>query len=57
MTPAERRALLGDAVIEHIRQLVAAAPPPDAELVAELRPIFTNPGNPAHADVEPSAAA
>ncbi|MFD8577214.1 hypothetical protein ACFV1H_18015 [Streptomyces virginiae] len=46
MTPEERRALLGDDVIEHIRQLVAAAPPPDAELVAALRPIFTNPGNP-----------
>lgn len=43
MTRAERRALLGDAVIEQIHRRVAAAPPPDAELIAALRPILTNP--------------
>ncbi|MFI8360776.1 hypothetical protein ACIGD1_11510 [Streptomyces sp. NPDC085612] len=57
MSPEERRALLGNDVIEHIRQLVAAAPPPDAELVAALRPIFTNPGNPAPAAAASTPAA
>ncbi|MFD5509171.1 hypothetical protein ACFWIB_15520 [Streptomyces sp. NPDC127051] len=56
MSPEERRALLGDACIEHIHQLVDAAPPPDAELVAELRQIFTNPGNPAIEIESPAAA-
>lgn len=46
MTPAQRRALLGDDVIAHIHDLVAAAPPPDAELIAALRPILTRPANP-----------
>ncbi|MFE2323627.1 hypothetical protein ACFXD5_06835 [Streptomyces sp. NPDC059385] len=41
MTPAEqRRALLGDAVLAHIQELVNAAPPPDAETIARLRRIF-----------------
>lgn len=45
MTPAEqRRALLGDDVIEQIRERVKLAPDPSPELVEELRRIFTNPG-------------
>lgn len=43
MTRAERLALLGPAVIAQIHERVAAAPPPDAELIAALRPILTNP--------------
>ncbi|MEI5100368.1 hypothetical protein RB200_19800 [Streptomyces sp. PmtG] len=43
MTPAERRALLGDAVIAHIRDLVKAAPEPTPDVVDALRRIFTNP--------------
>ncbi|MFH9248180.1 hypothetical protein ACH4LK_22460 [Streptomyces lydicus] len=42
MTPAERRALLGDELIAHIRKEVAAAPPPTRELIARLRPILTS---------------
>ncbi|MFE0376206.1 hypothetical protein ACFW1M_11580 [Streptomyces inhibens] len=42
MTPAERRALLGDEVIAHIRKEVAAAPPPSAGVIASLRPILTS---------------
>ncbi|MDV5145873.1 hypothetical protein R1T08_17075 [Streptomyces sp. SBC-4] len=37
------RQLLGDAVIEHIRAEVAAAPPPSPELVNQLRRVFTRP--------------
>lgn len=44
MNREERRAILDDDVIEHIRQLVAAAPEPSDELVAELRRIMTRPG-------------
>lgn len=48
MTPAERRAaerraLLGDDVIAHIRELVDAAPEPTPEVVDRLRRIFTQP--------------
>ncbi|MFD4740556.1 hypothetical protein ACFWNQ_24810 [Streptomyces virginiae] len=58
MTRAERLALLGPDVIEHIHTLVAAAPPPDAELVAALRPILTNPAKrrTRPADSTPAAA-
>ncbi|MFE5492599.1 hypothetical protein ACFQ7Z_21985 [Streptomyces virginiae] len=38
-----RHAILGDEVVAHIRKLVDAAPPPDQELIAALRPILTNP--------------
>lgn len=44
MTRAERRALLGDAAIEHIHAAVAAAPEPDSRLIEELRRILTRPG-------------
>lgn len=48
MTPAEkRRALLGDAVIAHIIEVVDAAPDPTPEVVEALRRIFTRPGSPA----------
>jgi len=46
MTRAERRALLGDDVIAHIHELVAAAPEPSDEVVEELRRIFTRPAGP-----------
>lgn len=40
MTHEERRALLGDAVIEHIHELVEAAPEPGPELISRLRLIL-----------------
>lgn len=43
MTGAERRALLGDAVVESIRIRVARAPRPPAVLVDDLRRILTYP--------------
>lgn len=43
MTPAERRALLGDDVIARIHREVAAAPAPTAEVIARLRRILTHP--------------
>lgn len=46
MTRAERLALLGPEFVAHIRKRVAEAPTPDAELIAALRPILTNPANP-----------
>lgn len=51
MTPAERRRLLGDDFIAHIHELVAAAPPPTPEVIAELRRIFTQPAG----DIPPRA--
>lgn len=51
MTPAERRALLGDDVIAHIDEVVAAAPEPPPEVIEILRRIFTQPqAAPASAD-------
>lgn len=44
MTREERRALLGDEVIERIRKRVAEAPDPSPELVEKLRRIFARPG-------------
>lgn len=41
MTAAERRALLGDAVIAHIHDRVEDAPEPTPEVVASLRRILT----------------
>ncbi|MFG3085064.1 hypothetical protein [Streptomyces parvulus] len=43
MSPAERRALLGDDVIAHIHQVVDDAPAPTPEVVEDLRRIFTRP--------------
>lgn len=43
MTAAERRALLGDAVIEQIHERVAEAPEPTADVIAKLRRILTRP--------------
>ncbi|WP_431784934.1 hypothetical protein [Streptomyces chumphonensis] len=46
MTPAERRALLGDAAIAHVRDVArraAAEYPPPPEVLDRLRPILTNP--------------
>ncbi len=40
MTPEQRRALLGDAVIARIHAEVAAAPEPGPELISRLRPIL-----------------
>lgn len=44
MTREERRRILGDEVIAHIHELVAAAPEPPAEVVEKLRRIMTRPG-------------
>lgn len=46
MTPAERRALLGDDAIAQIHREVERAlaeAPPSPELLARLRPILTRP--------------
>jgi hypothetical protein len=40
MTREERRALLGDEVIERIREEVEAAPEPGPELISRLRLIL-----------------
>ncbi|MGR4883997.1 hypothetical protein ACIPUC_31895 [Streptomyces sp. LARHCF249] len=53
MNRAERRALLGDEMIEYIHRRVAEAPPPDAELIAALRPILTNPARRQRSEVGP----
>jgi hypothetical protein len=46
MRAAERRALLGDAVIAQIRERVAATPEPPADVMDTLRPIFARPAGP-----------
>lgn len=46
MTREERRAILGDAAIAEIHELVKAAPEPPPELIEELRRIMTRPGGP-----------
>lgn len=43
MSPAERRALLGDDVIAHIHEVVDDAPEPTPEVIEILRRIFTQP--------------
>jgi hypothetical protein len=43
MNAAERRALLGDAVIAQIHERVAAAPEASPELIDKLRRILTRP--------------
>jgi hypothetical protein len=40
VTREQRRALLGDAVIEHIHNLVEATPEPGPELISRLRLIL-----------------
>lgn len=40
MTREQRRALLGDAVIAHIHNLVEATPEPGPELISRLRLIL-----------------
>lgn len=58
MTRAERLALLGPEVIAYIHAEVDAAPPPDADLIAVLRRILTNPaGEPETGVAAPPAAA
>jgi hypothetical protein len=46
VSPEQRRAILGDAVIEHINEVVDAAPAPTPEVVESLRHIFTRPLGP-----------
>jgi hypothetical protein len=56
MTAAERRRLLGERVIEHIHEQVAAAPEPGPDVIADLRRILTNPAQAVTAEaVEVSA--
>lgn len=43
MTDEERRAILGDAIIDHINEVIDAAPDPTPELVEELRRIIARP--------------
>lgn len=43
MTRAERLAILGPRIVDHIHKVVDAAPDPSPELVADLRRIMTNP--------------
>lgn len=43
MTREERRALLGDAVIEHIHECVKDAPPPPQHVIDSLRRVFSRP--------------
>ncbi|MFE0651398.1 hypothetical protein ACFVZH_22695 [Streptomyces sp. NPDC059534] len=52
----EYRRLLGDAVMEHIRAEVAAAPPPGPELIDELRRVFARPAGEVPATVPAPAA-
>ncbi|NED73319.1 hypothetical protein G3I51_13400 [Streptomyces sp. SID9944] len=57
MTPAERRALLGDKAITHIHEAVDAAPEPMPEVVDDLRRIFTRPLAAAPAKARPTTKA
>lgn len=57
MTGAERRALLGDAVIAQIHKRVAQAPEPSAEVIDTLRRIFAGPTARVLARKTPVAAA
>jgi hypothetical protein len=57
MTAAERRALLGDAVIAHIHAEVDAAPEPGPETVEALRRIFSQPQGAAPVRTAPAADA
>jgi hypothetical protein len=56
MTPEERRAILGDEIIEHINAVVDAAPDPTPEVVEALRRIFTRPLGPAPVPAPPPLA-
>jgi hypothetical protein len=44
MTDEERRAILGDDIVAHIREAVDAAPEPTSELVDDLRRFFAPAG-------------
>jgi hypothetical protein len=55
VSPEERRALLGNDVIEHLRAEVAAAPPPPPDVIDRLRVIFTHPGRRTPAADQPAA--
>jgi len=56
VTRAERLAILGAEVIARCEAEADAAPPPDAELIAALRPILTNPAKSAAEATQPLAA-
>jgi hypothetical protein len=59
VTAAERRAILGDAVIDRIHAEADAAIaeyPPTDELLSQLRPILTAPANRRPATAERQAA-
>ncbi|MBW5420243.1 hypothetical protein GKQ77_01490 [Streptomyces sp. BG9H] len=55
MTREERRALLGDDVIDHIHQCVAEAPAPPQEVIDTLRRIFARPARRTAAELPPAA--
>jgi hypothetical protein len=57
MSPAERRALLGDDVIAHIHNVVDEAPEPTPDVVDTLRRIFTQPLGAAPVETTPTAEA
>jgi hypothetical protein len=59
MTDEERRELLGDDVIAHIREMVDAAPEPPPEFADELRRLLFGPGTdePAPRPADPAAPA
>ncbi|MEU7399950.1 hypothetical protein [Streptomyces sp. NPDC044948] len=57
MTPAERRALLGDDVIAHIHNVVDEAPEPTPDVIETLRRIFTQPLGAVPVEATPAADA
>jgi hypothetical protein len=57
VTRAERLALLGPAVVEHVRREAEAAPAMPPELIAALRPILTNPARRRTPDADSAPAA
>lgn len=57
MSPAERRALLGDDVIAHIHNVVDEAPEPTPEVIEALRRIFTQPLGALPVETTPAAKA
>ncbi|MFF7553631.1 hypothetical protein ACFZA9_12175 [Streptomyces olivaceus] len=57
MSPAERRALLGDQVIAQIHERVEATPVPSPEVIDGLRRIFARPAGRAVQERRPAAAA
>jgi hypothetical protein len=57
VSPAERRALLGDDVIAHIHGVVDEAPEPTPEVIDSLRRIFTQPLGAVPVEKAPAAKA